>query len=99
MTSPTRSGAVAGRRHPLPFSALRVVLFLLVISLGSVTFALALLPPVGAAGRALGEFSDEFEKIGADVDLAYPRIPERSTILAADGSVLSTLYLDDNRKI
>jgi membrane peptidoglycan carboxypeptidase len=58
-----------------------------------------MLPPVAAAGRAIGEFSDKFEEIGADVDLAFPRIPERSTIFAANGSVLATLYLDENRKI
>ena len=78
---------------------MKLVLFLVVITLGALTFALALLPPVGAAGRALGEFSDEFEKIGTDVDLAFLRIPERSTIFAADGLVLATLYLDENRKI
>ncbi|MGH2711303.1 MAG: transglycosylase domain-containing protein [Actinomycetota bacterium] len=92
-------GAVIGRERAAPFAALKLVLFLVVLSLGSLTFALALLAPVGAAGRALDEFSREFEKIGADVDLAFPRIPERSTIFAADGSVLSTLYLDENRKI
>lgn len=78
---------------------IRLALFPLVMGLGAVIFALALLPSVGAAGQAIGKFSDEFEEIGADVDLAFPRIPERSTIFAADGSVLSTLYLDENRKI
>jgi membrane peptidoglycan carboxypeptidase len=99
MARPTPSGAIIGREQPLPFAAIRLVLFILVISLGAATFALALLPPVAAAGRAIDEFSKEFEKIGTDVDLAFPRIPERSTIFAADGSVLSTLYLDENRKI
>jgi membrane peptidoglycan carboxypeptidase len=99
MARPTRSGVIIGREQALPFAAIRLVLFVLVISLGAGTFALALLPPVAAAGRAIGEFSSEFEKIGNDVDLAFPRIPERSTIVAADGSILSTLYLDENRKI
>ena len=82
-----------------PRAGIRLSLFIIVMTLGSVVFALALLPPVGAAGRAIGAFSDKFEEIGTDVDLAFPRIPERSTILAADGSVLATLYLDENRKI
>ncbi|MGH2692074.1 MAG: transglycosylase domain-containing protein [Actinomycetota bacterium] len=99
MTRPSGTGVVIGRDQVLSFAAIRLTLFLIVMSLGSVIFALALLPPVGAAGRAIGEFSDKFEEIGADVDLAFPRIPERSTIFAADGSVLSTLYLDENRKI
>jgi membrane peptidoglycan carboxypeptidase len=99
MTRPTRTGATPGRPQVLPFAAIRLVLFLVVMSLGSGIFALALLPPVAAAGRAIGEFSDRFEEIGADEDLAFPRIPERSTIFAADGKVLATLFLDENRKI
>jgi membrane peptidoglycan carboxypeptidase len=78
---------------------IRLILLPVVMGLGAFIFALALLPSVGAAGQAIDRFNDEFEEIGADVDLAFPRIPERSTIYAADGSVLSTLYLDENRKI
>src|ERR671918_591636 len=37
--------------------------------------------------------------VGLVIVLAFPRIPERSTIYARDGSVLATLYLDENRKI
>ena len=77
----------------------RLVLLLPVLAFGATIFALALLPAVGAAGQAIGRFSDEFEEIGAEFEIAFPRLPERSTILAADGSVLSTLYLDENRKI
>ena len=87
------------RLQAIPAAGIRLVLLVVVMGLGSAIFALALLPPVGAAGQAIGQFSEEFEEIGADVDLAFPRIPERSTIFAADGSVLATLYLDENRKI
>lgn len=75
--------------------------FLLVLSLGvgAVIFALALLPPVGAAGQAVLRIADKFNQVVEDVDLAFPRIPERSTIYASDGTVLATLYLDENRKI
>ncbi|MGH2767186.1 MAG: PBP1A family penicillin-binding protein [Actinomycetota bacterium] len=79
--------------------ALRAIVLVIVLALGAVLFALALLPPVGAAGRAVQEFADEFNRIASDVDLAFPRIPERSTIYASDGTVLATLYLDENRKI
>jgi membrane peptidoglycan carboxypeptidase len=88
-----------GREQTFPDALMRAVLFVVVLGLGALLFALALLPAAGAAGRVVGEFADEFEEIGADVDLAFPRIPERSTIYAADGSVLATLYLDENRKI
>jgi len=96
---PPRSGVVAGREEALPEIALRALLLLLALGGGAVLFALALLAPVGAAGRAVQEFADEFNEIAADVDLAFPRVPERSTIYASDGTVLATLYLDENRKI
>src|ERR687892_89593 len=52
-----------------------------------------------AAGQAVLKVADRFNRVAEDVDLAFPRIPERSTIYARDGSVLATLYLDENRKI
>jgi penicillin-binding protein 1A len=96
---PSRTGVIAGREEALPEIILRTFLLLIALGVGAVLFAMALLPSVGAAGRAVQEFADEFNTIGADVDLAFPRIPERSTIYARDGSVLATLYLDENRKI
>ncbi|HEX2025487.1 MAG TPA: penicillin-binding protein, partial [Actinomycetota bacterium] len=78
---------------------LKAILLVIVMGLGAAMFALALLPPAAAAGRAVQAFAAEFNRIGADVDLAFPRIPERSTIYARDGSVLATLYLDENRDI
>jgi penicillin-binding protein 1A len=84
---------------PLLGAILRIVALVFGLGVGAVLFALALLPPVAAAGRAVQEFADEFNEIGADVDLAFPRIPERSTIYARDGTVLATLFLDENRKI
>jgi penicillin-binding protein 1A len=77
----------------------RLVLLVVVVALGAALFALALLAPVGAAGRAMQRFADRFNRIGADVDLRFPRLPERSTIYAADGSQLATLYLDENRDV
>jgi penicillin-binding protein 1A len=90
---------VAGREEALSETLLKAFLLLFVMGFGALLFALALLPPAAAAGRAVQEFADEFNEIGADVDLAFPRIPERSTIYARDGSVLATLYLDENRDI
>jgi membrane peptidoglycan carboxypeptidase len=96
---PSRSRVVAEREQALSEALLRAFLLIVVMGFGAVLFALALLAPAAAAGRAVQAFAHEFSKIGADVDLAFPRIPERSTIYAKDGSVLATLYLDENREI
>ena len=95
---------LSSRQHPLGegaplWFALRAVGLVLVLGFGAVIFALALLGPVGAAGQAVLKVADRFNRVAEDVDLAFPRIPERSTIYARDGSVLATLYLDENRKI
>jgi membrane peptidoglycan carboxypeptidase len=87
------------RRQTPSEAVLRAFLLIVVMGVGAVLFALALLAPAAATGRAVQEFAEEFSKIGADVDLAFPRIPERSTIYAKDGSVLATLYLNENREI
>src|SRR5688500_11098843 len=94
-----RAGAASERSHTISEALLKAFLLLVVMGFGALVFALALLPPTAAAGRAVQAFADEFSQIGADVDLAFPRIPERSTIYARDGSVLATLYLDENREI
>jgi penicillin-binding protein 1A len=91
-----------GRREPPPLSesGLRLAVFVGVLAAASLLFALALLPSLGVAGRAVQRFNDEFISIGGpDGDLAYPRFPVRSTVYAADGSVLATLFGDENRKI
>jgi membrane peptidoglycan carboxypeptidase len=89
------------QRDPLPLSdsALRAALFLGVVGIAGLLFALALLPSLGAAGRAVQRFNDEFVTIRTEAELAYPRPPVRSTVYAADGSVLATLFGDENRKI
>ncbi len=95
-THPTQSPW--SERAPLWMGS-RAVLLLVALAIGSVLFALALLPPVGAASRAVLRVTEKFNEVAQGVDLAFPRIPERSTIYARDGSVLATLYLDENRKI
>lgn len=71
----------------------------MVLAVASVLFALALLPSLGVAGRAVQRFNDKFVSIDTESELAYPRFPVRSTVYAADGSVLATLFGDENRKI
>jgi len=96
---PSSSPAAVPKPPTVGDALLKAFLLLVVMALGAALFALALLPPAAAAGRAVQAFAAEFNRIGADVDLAFPRIPERSTIYARDGSVLATLYLDENRDI
>src|SRR5688572_19675755 len=84
---------------PLTESGVHVGTFLVVLAVASVLFALALLPSLGVAGRAVQRFSDKFVSIDTQSELAYPRFPVRSTVYAADGSVLATLFGDENRKI
>jgi membrane peptidoglycan carboxypeptidase len=89
------------RRQPSPLtgSGIRIGVFLGVLAVASLLFALALLPSIGVAGRAVQRFNDEFVSIGTEAEFAYPRFPVRSTVYAADGSVLATLFGDENRKI
>jgi len=81
------------RREPLvPF------LLALVITLGAALVALVLLPLFGALGMSANALNARLESAGATFT-RMPHFPERSTIYATDGSVLATLYLDQNRTI
>ena len=80
-----------------PRTALAVTLVLvIVLAAGVVAIMLfLLLDPLDAGTAAL---NDRLKAAGASFT-RIPHPPERSTIYAADGSVLATLYLDENRKI
>jgi membrane peptidoglycan carboxypeptidase len=71
--------------------------FVLVIGVAAVLVALLLLPLFGAAGLGANALNDRLQAAGASFRM--PHFPERSTIYAADGSVLATIYLDENRVI
>ena len=73
------------------------MLFALVIGIGAVLVALLLLPLFGAAGAGVDALNDRLEEAGASFRM--PHFPDRSRIYAADGSVLATIYLDENREI
>lgn len=77
----------------------RLILATLVVVVAGGLFALAWLPTVGSAGRVVQEVSDHLSAIGATDDLAFPQFPERSTVYAADGSILATLFFRENRKV
>lgn len=87
------------RRLPLAVKIpLIPVLFVLVIGITAGLVAMLLLPPVGAVGFGVKSVDKALTDAGADFT-KIPHFPERSTIYAADGSRLATVYLDENRDI
>jgi penicillin-binding protein 1A len=60
--------------------------------------ALVLLPLFGAAGAGANALRERLDEAGVG-SLRIPTFPQRSTIYAADGSVLAEIYLDENRRI
>jgi penicillin-binding protein 1A len=95
-----RHPSVAWPRLELPSADAvhRALLFLGVILTSAVLVALAVLPTVSSAGRALKRFDRQF-LTREDEDLELPPFPERSTVYAADGSVLARLFSEENRKV
>ncbi len=63
----------------------------------SILTAAVLAPPFAAAGFGVNEIRSRLDALGSDFT-RIPRFPERSTIYAADGSILTRVYLD-NREI
>ncbi|MCA1726966.1 MAG: transglycosylase domain-containing protein [Actinobacteria bacterium] len=95
-----RAPVVLGRDEPLRLTdgALRLIIMSVVILVAGAIMALALMPAARAAGKATMRFTGQFTDLTPG-DLQFPRFPERSTILAKDGSLLATFYLDENRKV
>jgi penicillin-binding protein 1A len=90
-------------RHPrsvhdrVSFKPIAALLLIPVILATSILTAAVLAPPFAAAGLGVNEIRSRLDALGSDFT-RIPRFPERSTIYAADGSVLTRLYLD-NREI
>lgn len=86
---------------PRPFRGtgpLRALSGLLLIgALAGVLVAGMALPFVGTAGLAAKSASDHFEDIPDD--LKTPDLPQRSQILAADGSVMATVWGDFGNRV
>jgi membrane peptidoglycan carboxypeptidase len=79
------------------FKPIAALLLVPVILATSVLTAAVLIPPFAAAGFGVHEVQSRLDALGSDFT-RIPRFPERSTIYAADGSVLTQVYLD-NREI
>jgi membrane peptidoglycan carboxypeptidase len=90
--------ATSDRGFHLPKEPLFPILFAVVIVLGAALVALLLLPLLGAATMAFDGAEDRLEAAGVG-RVKIPRFPERSTIYAADGSVLARIHLDENRDV
>jgi penicillin-binding protein 1A len=60
--------------------------------------ALVLLPLFAGAGVGVNAFRERLDEAGVG-RVHIPRPPERSVIYASDGSILATVYLNENRRI
>jgi len=103
---PPPPGGRPGPRQPrdprsvhdrVSFKPIAILLLVPVILATSILTAAVLAPPFAAAGFGVNEIRSRLDALGADFT-RIPRFPERSTIYAADGSVLARVYLN-NREI
>ncbi|HUF58013.1 MAG TPA: transglycosylase domain-containing protein [Actinomycetota bacterium] len=84
-------------RDQISFKPIAALLLIPVILATAVLTAAVLAPPFAVAGFGLNEIRSRLDALGSDFT-RIPRFPERSTIYAADGSILTRVYLD-NREI
>ncbi len=82
----------------IPKGPLWPLLLALTIGVCSALVALLLLPLFGAVGVGANALEKRLTAAGANFT-RIPHFPQRSTIYAKDGSVLATLFLDENRTI
>ena len=86
------------RRRITPFGVIGRLLALAVGSVvAGVIVGLMLLPFAGAAGVITRDVISDFESL--PVSLSTPPLPERSVILASDGSLLATLYYQNRVEV
>ncbi len=82
----------------IPKGPLWPILLALTIVVTAGLVALLLLPLFGAVGVGANALEKRLTEAGAQFT-QIPHFPQRSTIYAKDGSVLATLFLDENRTI
>lgn len=88
-----RAAGNRGRRAALG----RLSLLLLVGILAGVISAAIALPFVGGAGAGARNLAQAFENLPDDIET--PPLPQRTLILAADGSPLATLYYQNREEV
>ncbi len=91
--------ALRWRSFKIPKAPLIPVLVAVIVALAAALVAVVLLPLFGTVGLGVNALSDRIDAEGRGVSIRIPTFPQRSTIYAKDGSVLATLYLDENRDI
>lgn len=94
-TSDTPTGRLPFR---IPKGPVWPLLLALTIGVCSALVALLLLPLFGAVGVGANALEKRLTAAGANFT-RIPHFPQRSTIYAKDGSVLATLFLNENRTI
>ena len=100
MSEPTRppEPAGAGGSVARPVAALgRLGLFLLVAIVAGAVAAAMVLPVAAATGLLTRGAIDSFESLPSQLDA--PDLPERSVILASDGSVMATIYYQNRVEV
>jgi membrane peptidoglycan carboxypeptidase len=103
VTLPASSGAAPtvlppSRKGPgLATSFSRLGLFVVVSLIAGVLAAGTALPFVGGAGVAARTAIEDYESLPSQLET--PPLPQRSRILAADGSVLATIYEQDRIEV
>ena len=86
------------RRRITPFGVVgRLLAFAVGSVIAGVIVGLMLLPFAGAAGVVARDVVSDFESL--PVSLSTPPLPERSVILASDGSLLATLYYQNRVEV
>jgi membrane peptidoglycan carboxypeptidase len=81
----------------ISFKPIAILLLVPVILATSILTAAVLAPPFAAAGFGVNEIRSRLDALGADFT-RIPSFPERSTIYAADGSILARVFLN-NREV
>ncbi|MGH3344902.1 MAG: transglycosylase domain-containing protein [Carbonactinosporaceae bacterium] len=83
-----------GNRLPSEFAPIRqVATFLGVSALAGVLAAGLAVPVVGSVGAGAQTAAESFQQLPADLEV--PQLPERSRVLATDGTTLATFYQQD----
>jgi membrane peptidoglycan carboxypeptidase len=95
--APTAPAAAPPRKTPLVASFARLALFLSVSLVAGVVVAGTALPLVGGVGVAVRSAVENYESLPSQ--LTTPPLPQRSRILAADGSTLATIYVQDRIEV
>jgi membrane peptidoglycan carboxypeptidase len=89
---------VSSRSRRITMTLLRPALLAIVVGVAAALVAAGVLPLVAGAGVAV-KLADTRIFAASDRAVALPVLPQRSTIYAADGTVLATVFRGQNREV